>query len=76
MISIGYMAVISMISHVLFIYITWFAVQSINVEFFIQKGKVREARLLMILITIAIGVTVSNFVLDLLNWSQDLLYLL
>jgi len=75
MISIGYMAVISMISHVLFIYITWVAVQSINVEFFIQKGKVREARLLMILITIAIGVTVSNFVLDLLNWSQDLLYL-
>jgi len=76
MISIGYMAVISMISHVLFIYITWVAVQSINVEFFIQKGKVKEARLLMILITVAIGVTVSNFVLDLLNWSQDLLYLL
>ena len=70
------MAVISMISHVLFIYITWVAVQSINVEFFIQKGKVKEARLLMILITVAIGVTVSNFVLDLLNWSQDLLYLL
>lgn len=75
MISIGYMSVISMASHVIFIYITWMAMQSINVDFFVNKDKIKEARILMILITIAVGVTVSNFVLDLLSWSQDLIFL-
>lgn len=49
--------------------------QSINVDFFVNKDKIKEARILMILITIAVGVTVSNFVLDLLSWSQDLIFL-
>jgi len=75
MMSIGYMAIISLVSHVFFIYITWIAIQSINIEYFIRKNKVNEARLLLIIITIAIGVTVSNFVLDVVQWSQDLIYL-
>lgn len=75
MISIGYLSIISMVSHVIFIYITWMAMQSINVEYFIQKNRVTEARILMIFITIAIGTTVSNFVLDIIQWSQDLIYL-
>ncbi|MCY9120120.1 DUF1146 family protein, partial [Bacillus spizizenii] len=34
-----------------------------------------QARLLMILLTIAIGTTVANFFLDYLNYSQQLPYL-
>ena len=75
MISIGYFSIISMISHVIFIYITWMAMQSINIEYFIRKNRVTEARVLMIFITIAVGTTVSNFVLDIIHWSQDLLFL-
>ncbi len=75
MMTIGYTAIISLVSHIFFIYVTWIAIQSINLDFFIRKNKVNEARLLLIILTIAIGTTVSNFVLDIIQWSQDLIYL-
>src|SRR5699024_729851 len=73
--SIGYMSIISMLSHVVFIYLTWQAIQSVNIDYFIREGKVKEARVLMILVTVAVGTLVSNFVLDIIQWSQDLIYL-
>lgn len=72
---IGYFSLIGMLSHVLFIYITWVVIQSINFDQFFFKNKVKEARLLIIFVTIAIGSMVSRFVLDILQWSQDLIYL-
>lgn len=75
MLSIGYSAIIGMISHVIFIYITWKAMIALNVEFLIKKNHVTKARILLILISIAIGSLVSRFVLDIIQWSQDLIYL-
>jgi len=75
MISIGYSAIISMVSHIVFIYITWIAMQGINFEFFVRKNRIIEARILIIFLTVAIGTTVSRFVLDIIQWSQDLIYL-
>lgn len=72
---IGYFSLVGMLSHVLFIYLTWVVVQSINFDQFFLKDKVKEARLFIIFVTIAIGTTVSRFVLDILEWSQDLIYL-
>lgn len=48
---------------------------AVNVEPFIRKNHVTEARLLLILVTIAIGSSVSRFVLDIIQWSQNLQYL-
>jgi len=73
--SIAYTSLISIFSHILFIYLTWRVLIAVNVEPLIRKNKVTEARLLLILVTIAIGTTVSNFVLDILQWSQNLVYL-
>lgn len=73
--SIGVTAIISMFSHVLFIYITWIAMQAIHIEKFIRKNKVIEARILVICLAIFIGSSVSRFFLDILQWSQDLMYL-
>lgn len=75
MISIGFFSIISMLSHVLFIYITWIAMQSINFDYIVRKNKEKEARVLIIFLTIVIGTGVSNFVLNILQWSQDLIYL-
>jgi uncharacterized integral membrane protein (TIGR02327 family) len=75
MITIGYFSIIGMLSHIIFIYITWMAIQSVNFDFIIRKNKVTEARILIIFLTIAIGTTVSNFVLNIIQWSQDLIYL-
>lgn len=73
MLSIGQVAMISIISHIVFIYLTWRLVQSINVEPLIRKGRGKEAQLLLLFITIVIGSGVSRFFIEFLQWSQDLL---
>ncbi len=74
--SIGYMALVSIFSHIFFIYLTWRVMVAINFEPLIRKGKVTEARILIFFLTITIGSAVSRFVLELIQWSQNLLYLL
>jgi uncharacterized integral membrane protein (TIGR02327 family) len=68
----GQQALISILSHLLFISITWWALQSINYEKILKPNHVIQARLVLIFLTIAIGSTVSNFFLDYLLWSQQL----
>lgn len=75
MLSIGYFSLIGMISHVFFIYITWQAMLAINFEPLLRKNRVVEARIIIIFLTITIGTSVSRFVLDIIQWSQDLIYL-
>jgi len=77
MVPIGQIAVISILSHIIFIYLTWrVVVQTVNIDPLIRKGRVKEARVLVLFITIVIGSGVSRFFLDILQWSQDLIYLL
>ncbi|UOQ50258.1 DUF1146 family protein [Gracilibacillus caseinilyticus] len=73
--SLAQDGLIGMLSHLLFIVITWQVLQSLNFDEWFKKHKVMEARIFLILITITIGSTVSNFFLDFLNWSQQLLYM-
>ncbi|ELK49056.1 DUF1146 family protein [Halobacillus sp. ACCC02827] len=68
-------AILSMTSHLIFIIITWRVLQSVNFDSLFRRNKVFEARILVILITIAIGTTVSNFFLDFIKWSNSLVYL-
>ncbi|WP_223701074.1 DUF1146 family protein [Sutcliffiella deserti] len=72
MVDFGVQALISIISHLLFISITWWALQGINYEKWMKPNKVTQIRLLLILVTIAIGSAVSNFFLDYLFLSQRL----
>ena len=72
--SLGYNALFGMISHVVFIIITWKVIQSIRIEQIFKKNHVMEARIFFLFVTIAIGTAVSNFFLDILEWSQDLIY--
>ncbi|WP_028784087.1 DUF1146 family protein [Thalassobacillus devorans] len=71
----GQQALIGMISHLIFIIITWRVLQAIKVEGWIRRDHVFEVRVLMMLVTITIGTTVSNFFLDFLQWSQQLIHL-
>ncbi|WP_243291953.1 DUF1146 family protein [Bacillus sp. FJAT-47783] len=76
MAALGQQAIISIVSHLIFIVITWYGLQALPIEKVIRKGRVFEARLLLILLTITIGSTVSNFFLDFLFWSKQIPYLL
>jgi uncharacterized integral membrane protein (TIGR02327 family) len=68
----GYQALISIISHLIFIAVTWWALQSIRYEHLVKPNHIFQVRVLLVLVTIAIGSTVSNFFLDYLLWSQQL----
>nr|WP_221636123.1 DUF1146 family protein [Listeria immobilis] len=64
---------IIIISHLLFIVITFWALQAINYEKFIKKNHVTQARLLFVIISIVLGYTLSSFFLDYLGASKQLL---
>ncbi|MEW4285836.1 DUF1146 family protein [Priestia koreensis] len=68
----GPQALITLISHLFFIALTWYALQGFQIERAMKPNRVAQARLLMIFLTIAIGSSVSNFFLDYLFWSQQL----
>lgn len=70
--GIGQQALISIISHLIFIAIAWWALQALNFEKMLRPNRVFQARLLFILLSIVIGSGVSNFFLNYLLWSQQL----
>ncbi|GGP15175.1 DUF1146 family protein [Oceanobacillus neutriphilus] len=75
MFSAGQLALISIFSHIMFIYLTWKVITAIRIETIFKKGRSAEARVFLLFITIVIGTGVSRFFLDILQWSGDLIYL-
>lgn len=73
--DVGQQAIVSIVIHLFFIAITWWALLAVNIDPLIKKGKIIQARLLMMLITIAIASAVSNFFLDYLNFSRQIPYM-
>ncbi|MBT2657871.1 DUF1146 domain-containing protein [Bacillus sp. ISL-18] len=72
----GQIALVSILSHLIFIVIAWYALQAIRLEKLLKQNHVVQARLLYILLAIMIGSSVSNFFLDYLQWSKQLPLLL
>jgi uncharacterized integral membrane protein (TIGR02327 family) len=68
----GQQALLSILCHLVFMVITFWALQALRFEKLIKPNRVFQARLLYVLLTIAIGSVVSNFFLDYLLWSQQL----
>lgn len=75
MLAIGQLAIVSMISHLIFIGLTWRVITSLKLEPFIRKGNETEFKILLLFIAIVIGSGVSRFFLEIYQWSQDILYL-
>lgn len=73
--QLGQQALIGIISHLFFIAITFYALQSLRLEQVFKKGKTFQIQVLYILLSIAIGSTVSNFFISFSTWSQQLPYL-
>lgn len=76
MFSIGQMAIIGILSHLFFIWLTWRFMLKMNFDPIVRKGHASEGRVFLLFIAIVIGSGVSRFVLDILQWSRDLTYLL
>ena len=74
-VSLGQNALLSICSHIFFIGITFYALQALMYEKVFKKNHVFQVQLLFILLSIAIGSTVSNFFIDISTWSKQLPYL-
>ncbi|MBM4761516.1 DUF1146 family protein [Bacillus sp. B15-48] len=68
----GAQALISILSHLTFIALSWWALQALHFDKLLRANRVFQARVLYILLSIFLGSTVSNFFLDYLLWSQTL----
>lgn len=68
----GEQALVSIFSHLVFIGLAWWALQALQFERLLRGNHVFQARVLYILLSIALGSTVSNFFLDYLLWAKQL----
>lgn len=69
MANVGIQALISLFVHLLILLLTWWALQSLKFDLLFRHPKSLQARLLYILLAIAISYPVARFFLDYLNWS-------
>lgn len=71
----GQQALISIFVTLVVFVFTWWALQAVALEKLMKKGRTAQIRMLYILLTIAIGSLVSNFLLDYMNYAKSLGYL-
>lgn len=64
-------SIINLISHIFFILIAFWSLQSVRTDTFIKKYHIPQARTLYILLAIAIGYTVSSFFIDFILSIQN-----
>lgn len=73
--SFGQQAVIHIFVNLMFLAITWWALQSFRFDLFVKDPNGVRAKTLQVLVTIALAHLVSSFFLDYLSWSTMLRYL-
>lgn len=71
--TIGWQSLLQIISHFIFIFLTFWAMDAFHIEKWIRKGYEQQARILYILVAITIGYAVSSFVLEIILSSQNLM---
>ncbi|MCD8916177.1 DUF1146 family protein [Staphylococcus sp. IVB6181] len=72
---LGHFAIAHLIMHVLCICAAYWALNAIRLEQFFKKGYPVQVQVLMIFIAILIGTGVSNFIIDLLQFSTQIKYI-
>ncbi|EST12386.1 DUF1146 family protein [Sporolactobacillus laevolacticus] len=65
----GLQAMISILFHLFFLALTWWALQSLKLDAAIRNPKSLQARILYVLLAIAISYPVAKFFLDYVIWS-------
>ncbi|AZP03249.1 DUF1146 family protein [Jeotgalibaca ciconiae] len=63
---------LKLISHMLFIFLSFWALKAVRIEKWIRKNHIPEARILYVFLSIALGYLVSSFFLDFLEVSRNL----
>ncbi|APX73081.1 DUF1146 family protein [Companilactobacillus allii] len=72
MTSLGINAIITLVSHVVFIWLSFNILQVVDWQKIYNKSNPRMLQLLVAFISIALGYTVSSFFLNIISVSQNL----
>ena len=67
-------SLVTLISHVFFIGLSFWGLQSLRIDHLFKKNKVQQVQVLYIITAIVLGFLLSQFFLDFLTHSQNLIY--
>lgn len=70
---IGLQSLITLLTRLFFIAISFWALQSLRIDHLFRKGHSQQVRVFYILLAIVIGYLVSSFFLDFLTHSQNMI---
>lgn len=70
--QVGLQALISLFVHIVVFILTWWALQSLKFDLLFRHPKSLQARMLYILLALAVSYPVARFFLDYVNWSMTL----
>ena len=74
--QLGQQSLTAILAYILFIGITFYAIQCLRLEQIFKKGMTFQIQLTYILLSVAIGSAVAKFFMDFLAFSQKLQYLI
>lgn len=69
-------SLITLFSHLFFIGLSYWAVQSVRTEHLFKKNTSQQVRIFLLLLAVGIGYTVSSFFLEFMTYSQNLFFFL
>jgi uncharacterized integral membrane protein (TIGR02327 family) len=72
---LGVTALINMFLSIIFIYVSWWALQVFKFDLFIRDVNGPQAKLLQIFLAVVIGHGVATFFIDYLQWTSFLKYI-
>ncbi|RIO44066.1 DUF1146 family protein [Staphylococcus nepalensis] len=72
---LGQFSIVHLILHLFCICIAYWALNAVRLEQFFKKGYPLQVQVCMIFLAILIGTSVSNFIVDLLQFSTQIKYL-
>ncbi|RKN78847.1 DUF1146 family protein [Paenibacillus ginsengarvi] len=68
--SMGMTGLLSILVALVCIAVSWWALQQFRFDLFLKQPKSPAAKMLQVLLSIALGYQVARFVLEYFNWSQ------
>lgn len=71
----GQQAITNVLAYIIFIGISFYALQGLRIEQLFKKGRMFQIQLFYVLISIVIGSSVADFFINFLNWSQTIPYI-
>ncbi|HLR18770.1 MAG TPA: DUF1146 family protein [Staphylococcus sp.] len=72
---LGQFSIVHLILHVICICVAYWALNALRLEQFFKKGYPVQVQVCMIFLAILLGTAVSNFIVDLLQFSTQIKYL-